>query len=66
VQPVSWADAGQELATELVAWCRDRLAHYKCPRAVDFEQELPRGDNGKLYKRQLRDRYWQGRASRIV
>jgi acyl-CoA synthetase (AMP-forming)/AMP-acid ligase II len=66
VQPVSWDDASPELATELVAWCRDRLAHYKCPRAVDFERELPRGDNGKLYKRVLRDRYWEGRTSRIL
>jgi acyl-CoA synthetase (AMP-forming)/AMP-acid ligase II len=66
VQPVTWDDAGTDLAAELVAWCRDRLAHYKCPRAVDFERELPRGDNGKLYKRQLRDRYWEDRASRIL
>jgi fatty-acyl-CoA synthase len=66
VQPVSWDDTSLELATELVAWCRDRLAHYKCPRAVDFERELPRGDNGKLYKRVLRDRYWEGHTSRIV
>jgi long-chain acyl-CoA synthetase len=46
-----------ELAQELVAWCQDHLAHYKCPRAVDFVDELPRHDNGKLYRRKLRELY---------
>src|SRR3954467_6776961 len=46
-----------ELASELVAFCRGRLAHYKCPRSVDFVDTLPRQDNGKIYKRLLRDRY---------
>jgi long-chain acyl-CoA synthetase len=46
-----------ELATELIEWCRDRLAHFKCPRAVDFVDHLPRHDNGKVYKRRLRDEY---------
>jgi acyl-CoA synthetase (AMP-forming)/AMP-acid ligase II len=41
-----------------MAYCREHLARYKCPRTVDFERELPRHDNGKLYKRPLRDRYW--------
>ena len=42
------------------------LAHYKCPRSIDFEAELPRGDNGKLYKRVLRDRYWAGHVTRLL
>ena len=42
-------------AAELVEWCRDRIAHYKCPRRVEFTEELPRHDNGKLYKHQLRE-----------
>jgi long-chain acyl-CoA synthetase len=46
-----------ELADELVAFCRDRLAHFKCPRRVEFVDRLPRQDNGKIYKRLLRDRY---------
>jgi long-chain acyl-CoA synthetase len=46
-----------ELADELIEHCRARLAHYKCPRTVDFVDELPRQDNGKIYKRILRDRY---------
>ncbi|HET6794592.1 MAG TPA: acyl-CoA synthetase, partial [Acidimicrobiales bacterium] len=46
-----------ELAEELIAFCRGRLAHFKCPRTVDFVDELPRQDNGKIYKRLLRERY---------
>ncbi len=57
VQPVAWSDAGPALEEELLAFAREHLASYKCPRSVDFEQELPRLDNGKLYKRLLRDRY---------
>jgi long-chain acyl-CoA synthetase len=43
------------LAHEIVEWCRDRIAHYKCPRRVEFVGALPRHDNGKLYKHQLRE-----------
>lgn len=63
VQPVSWADAGPELEADLIAWCRERLASYKCPRSVDFDRELPRLDSGKLYKQQLRARYWEGQGT---
>ena len=52
--------ASAALADDLIAWCRSRLAHYKCPRSVDFTRALPRQENGKLYKRALRDRYWNG------
>ena len=47
---------------ELVEWCRDRIAHYKCPRRVEFIEALPRHDNGKLYKHQLRE---QLRTTRV-
>jgi len=57
VQPIDWSDAGPELAAELLDFCRQHLASYKCPRSVDFEQELPRLDTGKLYKQILRARY---------
>jgi long-chain acyl-CoA synthetase len=50
-------DPSAALAAELIAFCRDRLAHFKCPRAVDFTAALPRQDNGKLYKRRLREQY---------
>ncbi len=66
VQPTTWTDAGPELEQELLAYCRERLAKYKCPQAVDFDPELPREQTGKLYKRLLRDRYWGDKTSRIV
>jgi acyl-CoA synthetase (AMP-forming)/AMP-acid ligase II len=62
VQPVEWDEAGPELEAELIAYCRDRLAHYKCPRTVDFDPALPRHPTGKLYKRLVQDRYWPGTA----
>ena len=58
VQPHDPAAAGPELAAELIAFVRSRLSHVKCPTSVDFLDELPRHDTGKLYKRLLRDRYW--------
>jgi acyl-CoA synthetase (AMP-forming)/AMP-acid ligase II len=66
VQPVSWNDAGPELEAELLTFCKENLAHYKCPKAIDFDKELPREQTGKLYKRLLRDRYWGNSKSRIV
>ncbi|MBZ6379073.1 acyl-CoA synthetase [Pacificimonas flava] len=58
VEPRDWADAGPELEADLIAFARERLSHVKCPRSVDFEKALPRHDTGKLYKRLLKDRYW--------
>ena len=49
--------ASDDLAAELIEHCRAKLARFKCPRSVDFVDELPRQDNGKIYKRLLRDRY---------
>ncbi|MEP6720271.1 MAG: acyl-CoA synthetase [Variovorax sp.] len=66
VQPVDMAQAGPALEAELIAFCRERIAALKCPRSVDFEAQLPRQDNGKLYKRLLRDRYWAGHAGRRI
>jgi acyl-CoA synthetase (AMP-forming)/AMP-acid ligase II len=63
VQPRSMADATPELALELMAYCRDQLSHVKCPRSVDFREELPRHPTGKLYKRLLKDEYWAKRAT---
>jgi long-chain acyl-CoA synthetase len=57
VQPVDGADPSPELAQELLAYCRSRLASYKCPRSLDFRAELPRSDSGKLYKRALQQEY---------
>jgi fatty-acyl-CoA synthase len=66
VQLVDAGTAGPELEAELLAFCRDHLSAYKCPRSVDFTDELPRAENGKLYKRQLRERYWDGHDSFVV
>jgi long-chain acyl-CoA synthetase len=56
---------GDALSEVLIAHCREHLAGYKAPRSIDFEDELPRHETGKLYKRLLRDRYWQGQARTI-
>jgi long-chain acyl-CoA synthetase len=66
VQVVDGVAAGPALEQELLAFCRQHLAHFKCPRTVDFEAELPRLPTGKLYKRLLRDRYWGNATSKIV
>ncbi|MCG5217463.1 acyl-CoA synthetase [Streptosporangium sp. KLBMP 9127] len=58
VQAADPEEAGPALAAELIEHCRARLAHYKCPKSVDFRDELPRHPTGKLYKRLLRDEYW--------
>jgi long-chain acyl-CoA synthetase len=66
IQPMPGIAPGPQLAAELIAFCRQHLASVKCPRSVDFEDELPRLPTGKLYKRELRDRYWDDRDSRII
>jgi long-chain acyl-CoA synthetase len=58
--------AAATLEAELIAFCRAHLSPIKCPKSIDFEAELPRAPTGKLYKRLLRDRYWQGRNSKLV
>jgi len=58
VQPRDMADATPELAIELMDYCRSQLSHVKCPRSIDFREELPRHPTGKLYKRLLKDEYW--------
>ncbi|GAY18778.1 fatty-acid--CoA ligase FadD4 [Mycobacterium sp. shizuoka-1] len=57
VQLVDPAEASDELADELLSWLRERLAHYKCPRSISFEAQLPRTDTGKLYKQELIVKY---------
>jgi long-chain acyl-CoA synthetase len=58
VVAVDGQEAGPALAQELIDYCRDAIAHYKCPRSIDFTLELPRTETGKMAKRKLRDRYW--------
>ena len=57
VMPVDDA-AAHALAQELITFCRSQLADVKCPRSIDFREELPRHPTGKLYKRHLKDEYW--------
>lgn len=50
---------------DVIAYCRDNLAHYKCPTSVDVVDALPRNPSGKILKRQLRAPYWEGKARAI-
>jgi acyl-CoA synthetase (AMP-forming)/AMP-acid ligase II len=54
------ADA-QLTAADIIAFCRERLAHYQCPSSVDLVDDLPRNPAGKVLKRSLREPYWAGR-----
>jgi acyl-CoA synthetase (AMP-forming)/AMP-acid ligase II len=57
---------GQTCAPEdVIAHCRDRIAHYKCPTSVDFVTEIPRNASGKVLKRELREKYWEGKGRRV-
>ena len=66
VQLLPGVPANAATEAELIAFCQQHLAKLKCPRTIDFENELPRLPTGKLYKRLLRDRYWGDRKTRIV
>ncbi|MBX5485975.1 MAG: AMP-binding protein [Mycolicibacterium hassiacum] len=65
VELVAEATPSPELADELIAYCRSRLAGFKCPRSVDFSAKLPRNEAGKLIKRRLRDAYWAEAGRRV-
>ena len=65
-QLIPGVEASPALAAALIAYARERLAHYMAPRSIDFIDALPRLPTGKLYKRQLRDPYWQGSRTKIV
>ena len=51
---------------EIIRWCEERLSKIKKTKTVDFMAELPRDINGKIYKRRLRDTYWEGRKTKVV
>jgi len=65
VEPAPGHEAGADLAAALLAHCREHLGGYQVPRGIDFDDELPRTETGKLARRPIRDRYWTGRARRI-
>jgi long-chain acyl-CoA synthetase len=60
VQPHNWVDATDEVAVELLEWLRERISHIKMPKSLDFHRELPRMEDGKLYKQRLAHRYREG------
>jgi long-chain acyl-CoA synthetase len=66
VVPAPGAAPGPELEHELIEFCRKGIAHYKCPRTIDFVDALPRTETGKMQKRKVRDRYWEGRSGKLV
>jgi long-chain acyl-CoA synthetase len=50
---------------ELIEFCRANLSHDKCPKSIEFVEQLPRDPNGKVRKRELRDRYWEATGRQI-
>jgi long-chain acyl-CoA synthetase len=58
VELVDGVAPSDDLGADLITFCQERIARYKCPRSVDFREHLPRTDGGKLYKRIVRDEYW--------
>ena len=65
VQPAEGIEADADLEAEIRTFAREHIAHYKCPKHIEFLDELPRLPTGKLYKRKLRDQYWSDRGARI-
>jgi long-chain acyl-CoA synthetase len=57
VELAAGIEPSRDLEAELIEFARDRLAHFKCPKTIDFVDTLPRQDNGKIYRRLLRDMY---------
>jgi long-chain acyl-CoA synthetase len=65
VEPRAGVAGSATLSEELLAFCSGKLARYKLPRSIDFAERLPRDPSGKLYKRKLREAYWQDRQRAI-
>jgi long-chain acyl-CoA synthetase len=65
VEPIDGVTGSAELEAELILYSRANISHYKCPRSIEFTEHLPRLPTGKLYKRVLRQPYWEGREARV-
>ncbi len=65
VEPAPGVEAGDDLRDDILGFCAGKLARFKMPKSIDFVDEMPRDPNGKLYKRKLRDPYWEGRERAI-
>jgi acyl-CoA synthetase (AMP-forming)/AMP-acid ligase II len=61
---VNAAEGGASDA-ELIEWCRERLAHFKCPTSIDRIATLPRNPSGKILKTELREPWWRGQDRRV-
>ena len=60
IEPAEGVVADDALAQDILDFCAGKLAKFKTPKTIDFTTEMPRDPNGKLYKRKLRDPYWEG------
>ena len=49
----------------IIGFCRERLAHYKCPTSVDWHDAIPRNPSGKILKTELREPFWAGLDRRV-
>ena len=56
---------GDATEAELIAYCRERIAHYKAPKSIEFAESLPRNPSGKILKRVLRAPYWEHRDRQV-
>ncbi|MBV9665006.1 MAG: AMP-binding protein, partial [Actinobacteria bacterium] len=65
IEPEVGNEPSDALTDEILAFAQERLAKFKIPKSIDYTNEMPRDPNGKLYKRKLRDPYWEGRDRAI-
>jgi len=65
VEPAPGYEPGDELAASILEHVQGRLGKFKWPKSIDFVDTMPRDPSGKLYKRKLRDPYWEGREAKI-
>ena len=66
IELIPGVQPSEEVRLEIVAYYQDKMAKQKWPHSIDFTEDMPRDPNGKLYKRKLRDPYWEGHSGRIV
>lgn len=66
IQVEAHIEESPELEKELIDYAKNQIAHYKCPRSIDFISEFPRLPTGKLYKKPLKAKYWKGHESAVV
>ena len=65
IELIAGVESSDQLSTELMVFAQENLAKMKLPRSIDFIKKLPRDENGKLYKRKLRDPYWENHVAKV-